>query len=240
MFSTIILDVINLRLIRKTIEGPSGTNSRSRLVQAARKKREAISKRATAINTMTVLVPWIAIAIFLSISNLVLSGEMRVMAIIFMLTVINGLRNPIITMFGCQVNQQIRLESVEDRQQREIDDAIERRGRWVGHQTILQAQDVQEVHEVQVLDAVQDAKNYDDVIKQIAEIEEEIEAKSVNVRIETRVPNRRAVVAEVPDKSCSTPCTLRLYPGSSAKPLFERCRLRKHVVHISHFRHIPI
>ena len=30
---------------------------------------------------------------------------------------------------------------------------------------------------------------------------------------------------------------LRFYPRSSAKLLFERCRLPKHVVHIGHFRH---
>ena len=33
---------------------------------------------------------------------------------------------------------------------------------------------------------------------------------------------------------------LRVNPSSSAKLLFERCCLPKHVVHLGHFRHVPL
>ena len=134
--ATIILDIMNHKMAKKSIGSPSGITSRSRAIEEERKKREKVARQATAINTVTVLVPWI---VFTFIAGNFVDLMSKCMVLAFMFSLINALRN--ITKFACRVNQQVRQETVEDRRQREIQDAQQRRDE---RRAVLQIQDHQE------------------------------------------------------------------------------------------------
>ena len=131
LVSTIILDILNhISAIRTTVED---TNAGVIVTEEDRKRRERLPKRATLINTC-LFVPWLAYtAIFGNVTNMDL--ETRVLWLTLPNALVNALRNPIFATWAVKVNQQIRLETVEDRRKKEIEDAMrkkaERTGRWI-------------------------------------------------------------------------------------------------------------
>ena len=123
LVSTIVLDILNhISAIGITIED---TNTGVTVTEEDRKRRERLPKRATLINTC-LFVPWLAYsAIFGNITNMDL--ETRVLWVTVPNALVSTLRNPIFATWAVKVNQQIRLETVEDRRKKEIEDAMRKK-----------------------------------------------------------------------------------------------------------------
>ena len=128
LVSTIVLDILNhMAAIQNTIED---TNAGVVVTEEDRKRRERLPKRATLINTC-LFVPWIAYsAIFGNAAGLDLKA--KTIWVTVPNALVNALRNPIFATWAIKVNQQIRLETVEDRRAKEIEDAKKRRAERMG------------------------------------------------------------------------------------------------------------
>ncbi len=66
----------------------------------------------------------------------------------------------------------------------------------------------------QYLSEMPDAKNADEVVNMVIEIQQEIAARLATLQMETAKPGRQVYVDEEPDSRCETPCALNLNPGT--------------------------
>ena len=89
------------------------------------KRREKIPKRATKINIGLMIFALVCVVIIRR--TFIMDEERRVFLVVVMLSLAKALCNPMVTRFAFQVNRQIQQESVEDRRQNEIEDALKRR-----------------------------------------------------------------------------------------------------------------
>ena len=120
---TITLDILNHMMAKKNQNEDSDTGVV--ISNEERKRREKIPKRATMINSGLVIFAIASSAIPLKSFDLDL--ESRALLLVVMVALLNTLRNPIIARLAFQVNKQIQRESVEDKRQKEIKDALEKR-----------------------------------------------------------------------------------------------------------------
>ena len=121
--STITLDILNHMMAKKSKNDDS--NIGVVISNEERKRREKIPKRATMINSGLVIFAIASSAIPLKSFDLDL--ETRALLFVVMVALLNTLRNPIIARLAFQVNKQIQRETVEDKRQKEIKDALEKR-----------------------------------------------------------------------------------------------------------------
>ena len=152
MVATPIFDTMNYFCIRNCIESRPGITFRSGDVEEQRNKRTEIAQHTTAISIATVVIPWIFLTVILGNFYLDLEEKTLISAISYSVT--HATRNPLISKFACKVNERVQAETVDDRRQREINDAIKRRAERQSqlkeqnsqvHQTQPTAQNFQEV-----------------------------------------------------------------------------------------------
>ena len=120
--STITLDVLNHKEAIKISPGATVA-----VIDTAeeRQRREKIPKRATIINTSLFI-----FAASLSIIVTIQSNwepEEKNFTMTISSAIVNALRNPIIACWAFQVNRQIRQETVDDRRNKEIQEALKKR-----------------------------------------------------------------------------------------------------------------
>ena len=122
LLATVILDIFNYQMAAQV----APTDSTMVVVSTEeQKKRQRIPKRVTLINTCIFLV-WVVI------TGIILSGfGQDLLGALFWIDLINlilnSIRNPIIAAFAFNANSQIKLETVENRRQAEIELALRKK-----------------------------------------------------------------------------------------------------------------
>ena len=102
---------------------PSG--STLALTEEEIQRREKVPKRATIINTCLFVVVTVLSIIFIGQSEV--DPETKTFMAAISSTIMMALRNPIIACWAFQVNRQIRRETVEERRNKEIEEALKKR-----------------------------------------------------------------------------------------------------------------
>ena len=121
LIATMTLDIFNHLKVIKTIDG----NQVLKTSEQERKRREKIPKRATIISS-SMFIPFTAYSLVI-LKGFGFSLELKALLVTFGNTFVIAARNPVIARFAFQVNKQIRKESVEERRQIEIQEALERK-----------------------------------------------------------------------------------------------------------------
>ena len=120
--TSITLDILNHMMAKKTNNNDS--NVEVNISDEEKRQRERIPKRVTMINSSLMI---FALACT-SIKNWFdMDLETRVLALVIPISLVNALRNPIVSAFAFRLNRQIQRESVEDKRQKEIQDALKKR-----------------------------------------------------------------------------------------------------------------
>ena len=135
-FSTLILDILNYKAAKVKVNTSIGTI----VSEAESKKREKIPKRATLINTCLFL-PLLAYTGVIGNSS-DMSLETRSLLVTIPNAVVNALRLPIVASWAFQANRQIGQETVNDRRNQEIKEALRKKAKRNSLQEILDVMDV--------------------------------------------------------------------------------------------------
>ena len=121
LVATVALDIFNHITVVKTMDD----NQVLKKSEQERKRREKIPKRATIISS-SMFIPFTAYSLVI-LKGFGFSLELKALLVTFGNTLVIAARNPVIARFAFQVNKQIRKESVEERRQIEIQEALERK-----------------------------------------------------------------------------------------------------------------
>ena len=118
---TVVLDLFNHLTIIKSIDG----HKILKTSEQERQRLEKIPKRATFINSC-MCIPFFAFTLII-FNVFDLSMEIKALLVNVGNILVIATRNPVIARFAFQVNQQIKKESVEQRRQSEIQEALKRK-----------------------------------------------------------------------------------------------------------------
>ena len=118
--STICLDVLNHKEAIKP-----GSNVAVIVTEEEIQRREKIPKRATIINTCIFIIAAVLSMILIAQSDF--DQEGKTFVVTMFIAIVNALRNPLVVSWTFQVNQQIRQETVDERRNKEIEEALRKR-----------------------------------------------------------------------------------------------------------------
>ena len=118
--STICLDVLNHKEAIKP-----GSNVAVIVTEEEIQRREKIPKRATIINTCIFIIAAVLSMILIAQSDF--DQEGKTFVVTMFIAIVNALRNPLVVSWTFQVNQQIRQETVDEKRNKEIEEALKKR-----------------------------------------------------------------------------------------------------------------
>ena len=124
MASTIGLDILNHQAALQN-NFMDSTNAGVSMTAEDIKRREKIPKRATLINTC-LFVPWVVYTAVLG-NAFGFDFETTILILALSNAVVIALRNPLIARLAFHVNKQIMRQTVEDRRNCEIEEALQKR-----------------------------------------------------------------------------------------------------------------